>query len=119
MLAITDTFNKCLVNCRGIIGKDVGSTFIIYAEHHDSYDHMIGKLTDSINSVVGDVGISVRIGIYPFVDPNMDKEIVIGRTEETADSLNNDLSKKIAVYNEEKQAKTLHREELIEFFQQA
>ena len=119
LLAITDTFNNCLVNCRGIIGKDVGSTFIIYAEHHDSYDHMIGKLTDSINSVVGDVGISVRIGIYPFVDPNMDKEIVIGRTEETADSLNNDLSKKIAVYNEEKQAKTLHREELIEFFQQA
>ena len=46
-------------------------------------------------------------------------ETVIARTETTADSLENDYSKKIAIYNEEKQAKTLHMEELIEYFEQA
>lgn len=119
LLAIASTFNTCLENCRGIIGKDGGSSFIIYAEHHDSYDHLADKLTDAINSVVGDVGVSIRIGVYPNVDPNMDKEIVIGRTETTADSIEKDHSKKIAIYNEERQNKALHSEELIDSFQQA
>ena len=69
--------------------------------------------------LLGDIGISIRVGIYPLVDPKTDKEIVIARTESTADSLENDYSKKIAIYNEEKQAKTLHMEELIEYFEQA
>ena len=119
LLAIAETFSKCLEDCRGIIGKDGGSSFIIYAEHHDSYDHLADKLTDAINSVVGDVGVSIRIGVYPNVDPNMDKEIVIGRTETTADSIEKDHSKKIAIYNEERQNKALHSEELIDSFQQA
>ena len=119
LLAITSTLNGCLENCRGIIGKDGGSTFIIYAEHHDSYEELVSKLTSSINSVVGEIGVSIRIGVYPFVSPDMDKETVIGRTESTMDSLSNDYSKKIAIYNEEKQAKTLHMEELLDFFQQA
>ena len=119
LLAITSTLNRCLENCRGIIGKDGGSTFIIYAEHHDSYEELVSKLTSSINSVVGEIGVSIRIGVYPFVSPDMDKETVIGRTESTMDSLSNDYSKKIAIYNEEKQAKTLHMEELLDFFQQA
>ena len=119
LMAIAGTLSKCMENCRGIIGKDGGSTFIIYVEHHDSYDELESKLTNAINNVVGDVGVSFRIGIYPYVSPRMDKEIVIGRTEDTADSLLSDHSKKIAIYNEEKQAKTLHMEELLDFFQQA
>ena len=119
LLAITETLNECLENCRGIVGKDGGSTFIIYAEHHDSYDDLFNKLTSSINGVAGDMGISIRMGVYPFVDQSMDKEIVIGRTESTADSLLGDYTKTIAIYNEEKQAKTLHMEELLDSFQQA
>lgn len=119
LLAITETLNRCLENCRGIIGKDGGSTFIIYAEHHDSYEELFNKLASSINNVVGDIGISIKLGVYPFVDQSMDKEIVIERTESTADSLSNDYTKNIAIYNEEKQAKTLHMEELIDSFQQA
>ena len=119
LLAITSTLNRYLENCRGIIEKDGGSTFIIYAEHHDSYEDLVSKLTSSINSVVGEIGVSIRIGVYPFVSPDLDKETVIGRTESTMDSLASDYSKKIAIYNEEKQAKTLHMEELLDFFQQA
>ena len=119
LLALASTLNKGLENCRGIIGKDAGSTFIIYLEHHDDYIDLIDKLTASIKDVVGDIGVSLRIGLYPFVDPSISKETVISRTETTAETLDNDLSKKIAVYNEEKQAKTIHSEELIESFQQA
>ena len=119
LLAITDTLNNCLMDCRGIIGKDGDSTFIIYAEHHDSYEMVHEKITNAISSVVGDVGVSIRIGVYPFVDPQMNKETAIGRTETTADLITKDYSKKIAIYNEERQAKTLHMEELMDSFQQA
>lgn len=119
LLAITNTMNNCLVNCRGIIGKDEGSTFVIYAEHHDSYDHVIDKLTNGIKEVVGDIGISIRIGIYPNVDPSIDKEIVIGRTESTMDSISGDYKKIIAIYDHDMQTKILHREELINSFEQA
>lgn len=119
LMALSNQMTKCLESCRGIVGKDAGSTFIVYAEHHDNYDELIGKLSSAINNVVGDVGVSIRVGIYPNVNPNMDKETVIARTESTMDSLTSDYTKNIAIYNEEKQAKTLHAEELINCFQQA
>ena len=119
LMAISSQMTKCLESCRGIVGKDAGSTFIIYAEHHDNYDELIGKLSNTINDVVGDVGISIRVGIYPNVDPAMSKETVIARTESTMDSLTSDYTKNIAIYNEDKQAKTLYAEGLINSFQQA
>ena len=119
LLAITDTMNGWLTGCRGIIGKDGGSTFIIYAEHHDDYQVLVDKLNAAIKSIADDINVTFRIGVYPNVDPNLDKEIAIGRTEATADTLINDYSKPIAVYNEERQAKTLHMEELIGSFSQA
>ena len=119
LLAITSTLNKYLEDWRGIIGKDADSTFIIYCEHHDNYEELEKTLSKSINSATSDAGISLRVGVYPYVDPSLDKEIVIGRTESTMDLLTNDYSKKIAIYNEEKQAKALHMEELIDSFQQA
>ena len=120
LLAIKDTMNNCLTGgCRAVIGKDGGSRFIIYAEHHDSYDMLVDKLTSSIKGISEDINISFRVGVYPNVDPNLDKETVIGRAEATADSLVNNLTKSIEYYDDEKQSKTLHMEELIDNFTQA
>ena len=119
LLAITDTMNGCLTGCRGIIGKDGGSRFIIYAEHHDSYDMLVDKLTAAIKAIAEDINVSFRVGVYPNVDPKLDKETVIGRAEATADTLINNFTKSIAYFDEEKQAKTLRAEELIDFFPQA
>lgn len=118
LLAITLTLNKHLENCRAIVGKDGGSTFIVYSEHKDSYEDLVKEINASMKNI-RDIGIFIRAGIYPFVDPDMDKEIVIDRTEATMDSSINDYSKKITIYNEEKQAKTLHLEELVNNFEQA
>lgn len=119
LLAISAALNRYLETYRGIVGKDGGSTFIIYGEHRDDYEDLTEQLTSAVNDVVEDVGVSIRMGVYPLVDPAVDKEIAISRTESTADSVSGDYSKKIAIYNEEKQAKTLHKEELVESFQQA
>ncbi len=119
LLAISNQLTKCIANCNGLVGKDAESTFMVYCEHHDSYEQLPGKLNEAIKEVAKEVNVSLRIGVYPFVNPELDKEIVLDRTKSTADGLINDFTKHIAVYNEEKQANALHMEELIDVFPQA
>ena len=119
LLAIAEQLTKYIANCNGLVGKDEGSTFVIYCEHHDAYDILPVKLNEAVERAASDVNISFRIGIYPNVDPSLDKEIVIGRAKTTANTLLNEFTKNIAVYNEERQAKTLHMEKLIDVFPQA
>ena len=119
LLAISKQLTTCIANCNGLIGKDAGSAFMIYCEHHDSYDHLPEKLSEAVKEVANDINISFRIGLYPNVDPSLDKNIALDRTQSTADTLRNDFTKHIAIYNEEKQAVALHREELIDAFPQA
>ena len=119
LLAIASQLSVCISNCNGLVGKDEGSTFMIYCEHHDEYDQLPIKLNEAIKTVSSDVNISFRIGVYPNVSPSLDKDIVLSRTKSTADTLLNDFTKNVATYNEEKQAMSLHMEELIDAFPQA
>ena len=119
LLAIASQLSMCISNCNGLVGKDEGSTFMIYCEHHDEYNQLPIKLNEAIKTVSSDVNISFRIGVYPNVSPSLDKDIVLSRTKSTADTLLNDFTKNIATYNEEKQAMSLHMEELIDAFPQA
>ena len=119
LTAIASQLSICISNCNGLVGKDTGSTFLIYCEHHDDYNILPVKLNEAVKRAVNDVNISFRIGVYPFVDPSLDKDIVVGRVKNTANSLINDYTKTIAVYSHENQEKTLHMEELIDAFPQA
>ena len=119
LLAIANQLAVFISNCNGLIGKYGGSTFLIYCEHHDDYEMLPHKLYEAIGKVANDVNVTLRIGIYQNVDPELDKEIVIGRAKTTADTLINDYTKTIVYYNEERQAKTLHASELIDAFSQA
>ena len=119
LTAIASQLSLYISNCNGLVGKDTGSTFLIYCEHHDDYNILPVKLNEAVKRAVNDVNISFRIGVYPFVDPSLDKDIVVGRVKNTANSLINDYTKTIAVYSHENQEKTLHMEELIDAFPQA
>ena len=119
LLAISNQLTRYIANCNGLVGKDAESTFMVYCEHHDSYEQLPDKLNEAIKEVAKEVNVSLRIGVYPFVNPELDKEIVLDRTKSTADGLINDFTKHIAVYNEEKHANALHMEELIDVFPQA
>ena len=114
------TIAKCLkeyiFGYSGLLGKDAGGTFVIYDEHRDSYEDLHVKLVEAVKEAVPDINVSFRIGVYPFVDPKLDKDIVVGRTKDTANGLVNDFTKNIAIYSDDNQTKTLHREELINAF---
>ena len=119
LLSIANELNNFLSNSKGLAGKDAESTFLLYCEHHDDYEKLPKLLNDAIKHIANDINISLRIGVYPLVNPDIDKDIIIERTKATADTLANDYTKSIAIYNDEKQAKALHTEELIDLFPQA
>ena len=117
--AIARTLNRCVENRNGLVGQDGSSTFLLYCEHQDSYETVPAILNEAIKEVVNDINVSFKIAVYPNVDPSLDKEIVIGRVKTTADTLLDDYTKPIVIYNHEKQEKTLHMEELIGLFPSA
>ena len=119
LLAIANQLNAYVSSYKGLVGKDEGHTFIIYCEHQDNYNFLPIKLNEAIKAFANEINISLRIGVYPCVSPLLDKEIVISRAKATADVLVNDYSKSIAIYNEEKQASALHKEQLLDAFEQA
>lgn len=113
---VASSLTKCVLNRNGLVGQDGSSTFLIYCEHQDNYENVPDILNEAVKEVVDDINISFRIAVYPNVDSSLDKEIAIGRLKTTADSLLDDYSKPIVIYNHEKQEKTLHMEELIDLF---
>ena len=119
LLTIAEQLLEFLSVGNGLAGKDAESTFMVYCEHHEDYEALPKLLNDAIKHAANDINVSLRIGVYPFVSPSLDKDIALERTKATADTLINDYAKSIAIYNEEKQAKALHREELIDVFPQA
>ena len=116
LVAIAKELREYISNYNGLLGKDIESEFAIYCEHRDNYDDLPTRLIDAVKETIDGINISFRIGVYPFVDAELDKEIVIDRTKDTANSLANDFNKSIAIYNSDNQTKTLYREELINAF---
>ena len=116
LITIAEQLKDCISGCNGLLAKDAGSYFVMYTEHHENYEDLLGKLIESVKESVSDINLSFRIGVYPFVDPALDKDIVVARTKDTANELTNNFNKSIAVYNHENQTRTLHREELINAF---
>ena len=119
LLTITNYLNKYLTDNSGLAGKYTGGTFVMYCEHRDDYTEFVDNLNDKLHHMTNGISISIRIGIYPNVNPLLDKDIVIGRAKATADALRKDHSKTVAIYDEVVQAKALHMEELVDAFEQA
>ena len=116
LLTVTNFLKRYIVSNIGIVGKDSGSHFMLYCAHNENYDKFGDLLIDELQRLRQDINISLRIGVYPNVSPELDKNIVIDRTKTVASTLVDDYSKTIAFYSEEIQVQTLHKEELIDAF---
>lgn len=119
LLTITDFLSHYISINKGIVGRSHGSEFMIYCEHHESYEKFEELLIDELHRLDNDINISIRMSVYPFVNPELNKEIIIDRTKHAAQSLTDNYSKAIAIYDESTQAKTLHMEELVDAFPKA
>ena len=119
LLSITGELIDFVSKCKGLLGKESGGTFLLYCEHQEDYEALPKKLEAAVKKDAKDINVSFKIAVYPFVDPSLEKEIVIDRLIDTADTLTNDYGKNVAVYSHEAQTANLHKEELIAAFPEA
>ena len=85
--------------------------FLVYCTHQDDYQSFINDLLKSLDSP----SVHIHVGIYPNVDPNLDKDIILGRVENLSSSIQED-STIYAIYDEKLEQKAFFEEELINSF---
>ncbi len=102
----------------GIVGKNADDSFLIYCFHQDDYSTFMSDLIDHVQKNFSST-IRINIGVYPKVDPKIDKELIIHRVESSHDKLKDDHGYSMAVYDEKEQAKAVYNEKLIHSFDAA
>ena len=118
LITTADKLASQILKNNSLLGIE-GNKLLIYLEHHDNYDFLPLKLNEAIKESLNDINISFKIGVYPLVDPSINKDIVLDRTRLTLDSLDDNYTKSVAYFSQESQDKALHYEELLHAFDQA
>ena len=118
LITTADKLASQILKNNSLLGIE-GNKLLIYLEHHDNYDFLPLKLNEEIKESLNDINISFKIGVYPLVDPSINKDIVLDRTRLTLDSLDDNYTKSVAYFSQESQDKALHYEELLHAFDQA
>ena len=89
--------------------------FLLYTRHMEDLDSFIYELHEHLEKLVVPTSVHLHVGIYPNVDPKLDKDIVIGRAVSFAQSIQSD-SDVYSIYDEKTEQKALFEEELINDF---
>lgn len=114
---IASELKEYVSNYSGLVGIDTDDAFLMYLDHQEDYNILLKKLDEAAKRAFSEISVSFRVAVYPFVEPSIDKETVVDRVKNTANSV--DFNKTIVFYSQENQTKTLHLEELIHAFPQA
>ena len=111
LLDITNIINNYLNKVKGIAGCNGGEVILLYCLHQNDYKDLV----DELNNKLRKKNARVRIGLYPNVDPSIDKDIAIGRAGSTRMSIK-DINMCLAVFDQAAQDKASFNEKLIAAF---
>ena len=96
---------------KGFASHTSGGDFLVYCTHQDDYQSFVNDLLNHLESS----SVHLHIGICPNVDPLLDKDLVIGRAHNVANSIQGD-STIYALYDSKVEEKVFFEEELINSF---
>lgn len=109
---------KYIENLNGIAGRGDADNFFVYVEHQDDYSPLLEELNRSIN--IGKLhNVRIYAGLYPNVDHDIEKEVVIDSATASAKLIKNDYNAFISIYDNAAHDKDLFKEELINSFEKA
>ena len=103
---------------KGFVSHTSGGDFLMYCTHQEDYQSFIDGLLNHLESLPNASSVHLHIGVYPNVDHNLDKDIVIGRAHNVANNIQGD-STIYAIYDSKEEEKVLFEEELINSFKQS
>ena len=100
---------------KGFASHTSGGDFLMYCSHQEDYQLFVDALLNHLEKLINPSSVHLHIGVYPNVDPALDKDIVIGRAMNVANSIQGD-STIYALYDSKLEEKIFFEEELINSF---
>ena len=123
-----DKVLRCVAECvqetvrdtGGIVCRSEADTFLIYCPHRDDYDAILEKTSISMPvDGLNENHIRIRMGVYPDVDKTLDIERRFDRAKMAADTVRDNFTNAIGMYDNTIREAELLSEQLIEDFQTA
>ena len=113
---VADKLLKAVSDSDGIVSRRGGDTFLIYCPHRGDY-------ADILEEACVDIGdghhLRVRMGVYSNVDRALDVERRFDRAKQAADTVKNNYSKALGIYDDSMHEEELFFEQLLEDFHEA
>ena len=105
----------------GIVCRREADAFLVYCVHGIDYEKILEGATVEINYEGATAGTKVhlRMGVYANVDKSLDIERRFDRAKMAADTIRNNYTQKIAIYDSALHESELYAEQLISDFQKA
>lgn len=100
---------------KGFASHTSGGDFLMYCSHQEDYQVFVDSLLKHLEKLINSSSVHLHIGVYPNVDPSLDKDIVIGRAHNVANNVQGD-STIFALYDSKVEEKAFFEEELINSF---
>lgn len=101
----------------GIVCRRNADIFMVYCPHREDYREIMDKasvfLTDNTS---GENRVRLRMGVYAFADKEIDIERRFDRAKMAADTVKENVTRNIGIYDDSLHEKELYEEQLIEGF---
>ena len=114
LLEMTSVIVNYMNKVKGIAGCMSGEVILLYCFHQDDYKDLLEELNEKLRKK----NARVRIGLYPNVDQNVDKDIAIGRAGSTRMSIK-DIKACVAIFDHAAQDKASFNEKLVAAFDES
>ena len=112
---IAKFLEKFVDKVKGFASHTSGGDFLMYCSHQENYQEFVDGLINHLEKLANASSVHLHIGVYPNVDPALDKDLAIGRAHNVANSIQGD-STIYALYDSKVEEKIFFEEELINSF---
>ncbi|MBQ9010018.1 MAG: EAL domain-containing protein, partial [Clostridia bacterium] len=109
---IADALRKLKPETDGIVCRSGVDNFYVYCKHLDGYDAILSAM-DEVLSLPELQQFRVRIGVYHYVDHDIDPERWFDRAKKACDTLRGDYTRSIAFYDANLMEKSVFEERLV------
>ena len=101
----------------GIVCRREADTFMVYCPHIEDPSVFLDDISAAVNRVASEKsGVRLRMGVYPFVDKNMDIERRFDRADIAADKVRGNLTHLVGVYDSVLHQQEIYAERLVDEF---
>ena len=102
----------------GIVCRREADTFHVYCPHRTDYDMLVQEIADTVNTDMH-CHIRLRVGVYAEVDKRLEIERRFDHAKVAADSIRNDFTVSVAMYDDNLHKKEVFAERLLDDFHDA